>query len=371
MKARVWSAVRIAISFVVPMLAYYALRAAGLDVYLALLITSVVPATLAGARLAVHRRTDGLATFMTVMMVLGAAVSLINGDERLLMARDGWVTAVAGFWFLGSAWSTRPLAYLFARPMLDGRIPRHGRGESWDELWSRLPGFRRIWRVATVVWGIGTLVDAAARVIMAYTLPPDAVPALYTALYAVTSIVRAHEPVLHLRRALRSPYTVVRAARPALAPRPPQLSRGAVMPTLTGNKSALRALIVGVAVAAALLVWLIAVPVAGIELVARSGSGTQAIGAAQLAVVVAIVGLAGWALLEMLERRTKDPVRNWTATALIVLVLSLVGPLGANTAGGALALVTLHLVTAAVLIVGLRRVRNVSGGRNGAAIHLS
>lgn len=189
MKGRAWTAARIAISFVVPMLAYYGLRAAGLDVYLALLITSAVPAAFAGARLAVHRRTDGLATFMTVMMVLGAAVSLINGDERLLMAREGWVTAVAGIWFLSSAWTGRPLAYLFARPLLDGRVPFGGRGESWDELWSRLPRFRRVWRVATVVWGIGTLVDAGARVIMAYTLPPDAVPALHTALYAVTTVV--------------------------------------------------------------------------------------------------------------------------------------------------------------------------------------
>lgn len=189
MRATAWTAARVGIAFVVPMLAYYALRAAGLDVYLALLVTSVVPAAFAGIRLAVHRRTDGLATFMTVMMLLGAAVSLINGDERLLMAREGWVTAVAGIWFLGSAWTTRPLAFLFARPLLDGRIPFHGRGESWDELWSRLPRFRRIWRVATVTWGVGTLIDATARVVMAYTLPPDAVPALHTALYAATTAV--------------------------------------------------------------------------------------------------------------------------------------------------------------------------------------
>ena len=61
--------------------------------------------------------------------------------------------------------------------------------ETWDVLWDRIPGFRRIWRIATVAWGVGLLIDAALRVIMAYTLPPDSVPALGTVLYVVTSVV--------------------------------------------------------------------------------------------------------------------------------------------------------------------------------------
>ena len=36
---------------------------------------------------------------------------------------------------------------------------------------------------------MSTLLDAAARVVMAYTLPPDMVPALGTLLYAATTVV--------------------------------------------------------------------------------------------------------------------------------------------------------------------------------------
>ena len=43
--------------------------------------------------------------------------------------------------------------------------------------------------MASVAWGVGTLLDAALRWVMAYTLPIDVVPAISIALYAVTTIV--------------------------------------------------------------------------------------------------------------------------------------------------------------------------------------
>ena len=46
-----------------------------------------------------------------------------------------------------------------------------------------------MWRVSSTAWGIGLLADAGARVWLAYTLPPDAVPALATGLYLGTSAV--------------------------------------------------------------------------------------------------------------------------------------------------------------------------------------
>lgn len=46
-----------------------------------------------------------------------------------------------------------------------------------------------MWRVSSLLWGIGTPLDAALRVVMAYTLPPDLVPALGTALAVATSVV--------------------------------------------------------------------------------------------------------------------------------------------------------------------------------------
>lgn len=127
------------------------------------------------------------------------------------------------------------------------------------------------------------------------------------------------------------------------------------MPIQTRSTHTVRVVTVATAIAAALLVWLIAGPVAGVEVAVRSGQGTQDIGAVHVVVVTAFAGLAGWALLATLERRAGDPIGVWTVVAVVVLLLSLVGPLGASTVGAALTLVALHLVTGVVLFVGFRR----------------
>ncbi|MBB5781902.1 DUF6069 family protein [Nonomuraea jabiensis] len=108
--------------------------------------------------------------------------------------------------------------------------------------------------------------------------------------------------------------------------------------------------------AAALAVWALAVPLAGAALTVRTGGATQTVGPVSVIVASLVVGLAGWALLAVLERRVARPGRVWTITALVVLVLSLFGPLGSAAGLAAtLVLMLLHLVVGAVLVAGLAR----------------
>ncbi|MET7335830.1 DUF6069 family protein [Nonomuraea sp. NPDC005650] len=108
--------------------------------------------------------------------------------------------------------------------------------------------------------------------------------------------------------------------------------------------------------AAALAVWALAVPLAGTILTVRMGAGTQTVGPVSVVVASLVAGLAGWALLAALERWAPRPGRVWTITALVVLALSLTGPLGSAVGAAAtLVLVLLHLVVGAVLVPGLAR----------------
>lgn len=107
---------------------------------------------------------------------------------------------------------------------------------------------------------------------------------------------------------------------------------------------------------AALAVWALAVPLAGATLTVRMGGGTQTVGPVSVAVSSLLAGLAGWALLAVLERLATRPGRIWTIIALIVCALSLLGPLGgAVGAAATLVLILLHLVVGAVLVPGLAR----------------
>ncbi|MEU8316055.1 DUF6069 family protein [Micromonospora sp. NPDC048887] len=122
------------------------------------------------------------------------------------------------------------------------------------------------------------------------------------------------------------------------------------------NRRRDRLLTVLAATAAALLGWVVAVPVAGVELIARSGSTDQRVTPVAVVVSTLLAGLAGWALLAVLERLTGRARSAWTVVAVLVLLVSLLGPLGGGVGGAAkLTLVALHLVVGAVLITGLRR----------------
>ncbi|MFA1550109.1 DUF6069 family protein [Actinomadura chokoriensis] len=122
-----------------------------------------------------------------------------------------------------------------------------------------------------------------------------------------------------------------------------------------------RALTVAAATAAALALWTLTVPVAGLDPSAQTGGQDRPVGAGAVAVAGLITGLAAWALLALLERTAERPRRTWTITALAVLVLSLAGPLGsAGDAASTAVLTAMHLLVAAVLIPGLGRSASAS-----------
>ncbi|GAA3777108.1 DUF6069 family protein [Micromonospora maritima] len=118
-----------------------------------------------------------------------------------------------------------------------------------------------------------------------------------------------------------------------------------------------RLLTVLAATVATLLGWVVAVPLAGVDLTARAGGGgEQRVTPVAVAVSTLLAGLAGWAVLALLERFTGRARTIWTVIAVLVLLVSLLGPVGAGAGRAAtVTLVALHLVAAAVLVPGLRR----------------
>jgi hypothetical protein len=169
---------------------YYGLHGAGVSNLVALGAGAVVPGVGVIVQLITRRRLDGVGGVVVVSVLATIAGSLITDDARFLLAREGFITAMWGLWFLATLrarWARRPAAFALARPLMEGR--RAFGPASWDGLWDTDPVFRRIWRVSTVMWGVGLLVDAAFRVLMSYTLPVAVVPGLGGALWPVTFIV--------------------------------------------------------------------------------------------------------------------------------------------------------------------------------------
>ena len=170
-----------------PIALYYGLHSAGVSNLVALGAGALVPAVGVIVQLITRRRLDGVGGVVVVSVLATIVLSLITGSPRLLLAREGFVTAIWGLWFLATLWARRPAAFALARPLMEGR--RAFGTASWHGLWDTEPAFRRIWRVSTVMWGTGLLADAVLRVVMSYSLPIAVVPGLSGALWPATFIV--------------------------------------------------------------------------------------------------------------------------------------------------------------------------------------
>ncbi|MFG1819840.1 DUF6069 family protein [Kribbella sp. NPDC049174] len=117
-----------------------------------------------------------------------------------------------------------------------------------------------------------------------------------------------------------------------------------------------RLAVVGITVVAALAVWALLAPVAGVELAAMQGSRRIDVGAGSVLFASTAMAFAGWALLAILERRTLNARTVWTILATAACILSLGSPLvGGIGVGAKLGLASLHLIVGAAVILGLRR----------------
>jgi hypothetical protein len=97
--------------------------------------------------------------------------------------------------------------------------------------------------------------------------------------------------------------------------------------------------------------------------VATVGDDGRTIGFAAVIVVTAVAGLVAWGLLALLERMTTNAKTIWTAIAAIVLLLSLLGPLGSGVGTSSKIVLALMHVGAAATIIPLMR-RSTAGDRS-------
>jgi hypothetical protein len=108
---------------------------------------------------------------------------------------------------------------------------------------------------------------------------------------------------------------------------------------------------------AAALAWIVEVPLLGIHLDVRFGAGhIQTITIGQVIGVAVAASLLGWLLLARLERRTPRARSLWITVALAALAASLALPLAfASTTSAVAGLIVMHLTVGAVVIPALAR----------------
>ncbi|RPF25298.1 hypothetical protein EDD96_7147 [Streptomyces sp. Ag109_G2-6] len=157
----------------VPLGLYYGLRGAGLGQWLSLFISGALPLAQLVYKMATERRVSAVTLFTLSIMAAGTAITLLTGDARLLLARESYLTGLLGLWMIATLFAKRPFMFTTMTKMLPEETAR-----TWHANWNNHARFRNVMRWMSLAWGAAFLIDSAARILMAYTLPVDLVPVL-------------------------------------------------------------------------------------------------------------------------------------------------------------------------------------------------
>ncbi|GHF40430.1 hypothetical protein GCM10010218_22240 [Streptomyces mashuensis] len=167
-----------------PLGCYYALRGAGVSPWAALLAGGLLAVPWIVHGMIRHRRVETMAVFTLVVLLVGSLMTLVTGDPRTLLVRDSWLAAVIGIWVLATVPTRNPFLLSAFRPMIVAKVGEDGY-QQWRSRWTTEPDFRRHVRILSAVWGVVLTLDAGVRVVLALTVPVDAVPTASTAQWLV------------------------------------------------------------------------------------------------------------------------------------------------------------------------------------------
>jgi hypothetical protein len=175
------------VDFALPLIVFYALRAAGVDQWWSLLLSGVVPATVVVARFVRTRTVDFLALFVLSVVALSLGISALTGDARTMLIRDAWgglIGGLIGVWLLVSVWVGRPALMAMFRAFVLAKVGPDGL-RAWESRWDTDQGFRQGLRLLTFVWGCATFLNVVVTLLAAYLLPLDLAPAVLNASWPV------------------------------------------------------------------------------------------------------------------------------------------------------------------------------------------
>ncbi len=145
-----------------PLVAYYGLKAAGLSNVTALVLSGVLPAVRVIGGLILHRKVDAVGLLVLIGIAVGSTVGLASHSAKLVLLEGIVPTAVFGIVCLASLATAKPMMFRFALTFMG---PDTKRGREFADMW-RYDGFRHVFRVITIVWGVAYLIEAGVKALI-------------------------------------------------------------------------------------------------------------------------------------------------------------------------------------------------------------
>ncbi len=155
------------LSVVMPLIAIQVLLRLGVTPLITLAVAALFPLAETIYEAVTVKRIGLIAIVSLVGLVVGFGLSFATGNAIFALLKDSLLTGVFGLLFLGSLLTSRPLIYRLNLDLAGNDPAARAAAEA---LWQQ-PAAQRAFRLITIVWGLGLLLDAGARVVAALTLP--------------------------------------------------------------------------------------------------------------------------------------------------------------------------------------------------------
>lgn len=168
---------------IIPLAVYYGVRSHVANDATALVIAGAFPAAWVLVELARKRTLDAIGSITLFGFLAGIAASYaLGGNAFVLKVRDSAFTALFGLVCLISLSWHRPAMFHLGKALSAG--DDRDRRKAYDDLFD-LPTSRRTFLIITAVWGVGLLLEATVRILLAVVLPTGTFLAVSPVLAAI------------------------------------------------------------------------------------------------------------------------------------------------------------------------------------------
>jgi hypothetical protein len=176
LRGRLLFGLDLAVNFLVPWLTYRVSRP-HVDEAHAIMISAGAPMVWGLAQFARSRKVDAFSLLSLGGIVLSLAIFALGGSPKMLLVRESLITGIVGVVFLGSVLIGKPIVLEVLRGFVASTPPGDtgpmSKARAELEMYGDAPAFRRLMTTMTIAMGLLALVEMAARVGLALTLPTE------------------------------------------------------------------------------------------------------------------------------------------------------------------------------------------------------
>jgi hypothetical protein len=154
-----------------PFVAYFLVKAFGAPVVWAMTIAGTVAGLSAAVNTIRRGKLDAVGALVLVEIIASLVLMIFVRDQRLMLIRPSFYTALAAVFLVSSAFIGQPLTYAGSRQMAASGGP--ARLAAFERTWEKSEEFRRTHRRLTFGFGIAFAVDSILRVAIVYCAPVE------------------------------------------------------------------------------------------------------------------------------------------------------------------------------------------------------